>query len=353
MKICFLSRSFGYGMLTLLVATGGLAPAAHPAQIAQTPTLCQSRDPNQLISAGIRYYETGNFQAALDCLAAALRIVEPIARSGSPEGRFALGQIYYYQGYSHTNLTRYAQALTALNQALAIFSTPPGPIWPYNSSGWHGSTLLGLATVSSNVGDYSTSIQHIEAALQLYRALGNSTLEAQSVALNELGLAHRNLGQYERALQRFQESLRIQKRVGNRISDSGAEATTLGNIARTLTSLERYQDALQIALPVLTFRRQEGNLFRLSVTLNDLGNIYTGLRKYDTALLHYREGLAIAEQQQNLSRQALTLRRIGALYSQTSELATATVFLKQSVNVTERFRQQLVEGGLSETNEQS
>ncbi|MBE9160620.1 CHAT domain-containing protein [Nodosilinea sp. LEGE 06152] len=353
MNMRLLFQGLGYGVLAAWVAAGGFAPAAASVNLVQTPTLCQSRDPNQLLSAGIRYFESGNFQTALDCLAPALQIVEPIARSGSPEARFALGQIYYYQGFSHTELTHYAQALTTLNQALSIFSAPPSPTWPYDSRDWQSSTLLELATVTSNVGDYSASIQYIEAALRIYQSLGNSTLEAQSAALNNLGLAHRNLGQYDLALQSFQESLQIKRQFLGQTNDLGAEATTLGNIARTLTSLERYQDALPIARSVLTFRRQEGDLFRLSVTLNDLGNIYTGLKQYDTALAYYREALAMAEQQQNLSRQALTLRRIGALYSQRGDLATATVFLKQSVNVTERFRKQLVEGGLSEADEQS
>ncbi|PZV09777.1 MAG: hypothetical protein DCF32_01610 [Leptolyngbya sp.] len=359
MKICFLARSLGYGVLAFWVTLVGLTPAvqaANPAQLAQTPTNCQSRDPNQLLNAGIDYYEVSNFQTALDCLATALRFVESSARSGSAQARWDLGEIYYYQGKSHTGLTQYAQALTTLNQALAIFSMPPSSTWPFDSRGWQSSTLLALADVSSNIGDYSASIQHIESALQISRAIGNTTLETQSAALNNLGLAHMNLGQYDAALQSYQaslESLQQHIRLFGQTSDRGAEPTTRGNIARTLAFLGRYQEALPIAQSVLNFRRQESDLSRLSVTLNDLGNVYTGLGQHDTALEHYREALAIAEQQQNLSRQALTLRRIGALYSQKEEWATATVFLKQSVNVSERFRQQLVSGGLGEANEQS
>jgi tetratricopeptide (TPR) repeat protein len=318
----------------------------------QNQVSCNSSDHNQLINWGIQYYEDGDFEASLNCLESATEIIEPMARSGSIDVRFAIGRILFYQGRNYTQLTNYPKALRSLRASLEIFNA----LYQISSDNeiryWTGSVLQSIGVVLANIGDHGGAIEEFNKSLQTFRLLGNSTLSSQSSVLNDLGLAHRNINQYETALQNFQESLRI-LRLSPGERNLGAEFTTLGNIARTLASLNRYQEALNITLPVLEFRYQEGDLFRISVTLNDLGNIYAGLDQFDAALAHYQQSLAISKNSQYLSRQALTLQRIGELYAQRGDIVIAIVFLKRSVDVAEDFRQQLVSQGLSSSNQES
>lgn len=295
--------------------------------------LCSGNSINRLIELGINYHNAENFEASLSCLKLALQRVG----NGNGISSIDLGRVYFYIGKNYTELTNYSQAQVELSRAFRLFSQSTSR----NSIRWQANTLFALSTVASNLGDYSRTVEYLQKALQIYRALGSTYRRSQSATLNNLGLAYMNLGSYEEALQSFQASLQL-----TLPDETASKATTYGNIARTLTFLGRYREALDIALQVLEFRRQEGDPFRISVTLNDLGNIYAEIGDFEAALEHYQQSVAISRQQGSLHREALTLWRIGLLHNQISETNLAIVFLKKSINVTESFRQQLSNQGL-------
>jgi tetratricopeptide (TPR) repeat protein len=203
--------------------------------------LCSGNSINRLIELGINYHNAENFEASLSCLKLALQRVG----NGNGISSIDLGRVYFYIGKNYTELTNYSQAQVELSRAFRLFSQSTSR----NSIRWQANTLFALSTVASNLGDYSRTVEYLQKALQIYRALGSTYRRSQSATLNNLGLAYMNLGSYEEALQSFQASLQL-----TLPDETASKATTYGNIARTLTFLGRYREALDIALQVLEFR---------------------------------------------------------------------------------------------------
>ncbi|NER78980.1 MAG: CHAT domain-containing protein [Leptolyngbya sp. SIO1D8] len=211
---------------------------------------------------------------------------------------------------------------------------------------WEGSILIAIGSTYANLGDYTNAIRVHQEALEIFIELED--LLGQGNALNEMALAYRNLNEPAKALELFELSLeklyQVEEATSSQsgLSLSSEEATTKGNIARTLNDLGRYDEALTIANEVLDFRRQEGDLFRVSVTLNDIGNIYLNLGDFENALSFYQEALKIRISQNNLEGQSITLARIGAVFEQQQRTDLAIIFYKRSIDVTETLRAEVV-----------
>jgi tetratricopeptide (TPR) repeat protein len=126
-------------------------------------------------------------------------------------------------------------------------------------------------------------------------------------AYNALGIVQRNLARYEDAEQSLRESIRL------RIERDGESSLQLGaayyNLARTLRSLRRFDEARSFAIQSLENQRQNGGApARIGLTLSQLADIERNLGMLDEAEANAREGLAMYIEVYGEENHQVTLR---------------------------------------------
>lgn len=140
-----------------------------------------------------------------------------------------------------------------------------------------------------NKGDLSNALKHHKKALDLWKALKNSTGTGQ--ALNNLGVVYRQLGEYKKSLRYFTEALEIYKEEG----DEQPIATTYNNLGGIYKKLEKDDQAIESYNHSLLLRRKIGDQRGVATTLNNIGALYKKQGNLDTALVFFEESLTLIE----------------------------------------------------------
>jgi predicted ATPase/class 3 adenylate cyclase/Flp pilus assembly protein TadD len=129
-----------------------------------------------------------------------------------------------------------------------------------------------------------------QSALALTREIGYRRVEGQ--ALGNLGIIHAQQGRLAEARLHFQQALAIHREVGNRYIE-GIDTSNLGNVCRESgrfdEGAEHYRDALAIDREVGN-RRDEG------IVMTNLGMLDADRGRYEDARGHLAEGLRIARE---------------------------------------------------------
>src|SRR5689334_5588914 len=128
-------------------------------------------------------------------------------------------------------------------------------------------------------GKFQDYLDLVTKNLQLARAIPDRVREGYT--LNDLGLAYLGCWQPQKALERFQQALCVAVEIGS----ASAQATALSNLGSTYSRLGRFSQALEYfnqALPI--FRELQDTQGEVS-TLNDVALIYTRLGEPKRALL--------------------------------------------------------------------
>jgi CHAT domain-containing protein/tetratricopeptide (TPR) repeat protein len=127
-----------------------------------------------------------------------------------------------------------------------------------------GERLLKQGTTESK----SQSLARYEAALQLYRSLGDRNSEASS--LNKIGQAYNLTSEREKSLDAFNQALRLYQTLGDR----GGEAIALNNAGQVYFRTGESQKALDYFDLALPLSRDAGNRNAESLILYNLGRVY-------------------------------------------------------------------------------
>ncbi|NDH69582.1 MAG: tetratricopeptide repeat protein, partial [Gammaproteobacteria bacterium] len=143
---------------------------------------------------GLVYIEQDRLQFAEGSLNQALE--------GALENSREQADAYYYLGLMHTAQQSYAEAATALNQALTIFQT-------LNNPGYVARMRYHLGLVYSAQNQHAQAEHCLQEALNVFRSEGedNEDNDELAEALRHLGLAQQALKHYTEALASFQLAL--------------------------------------------------------------------------------------------------------------------------------------------------
>jgi predicted ATPase/DNA-binding SARP family transcriptional activator len=229
--------------------------------------------------------ETPNLRAALEFARecgdanAALRIAGPL-------GRFA-----YLRGHYHEIREWMDAAVTAGTHAPAAL---------------RAQALLGSGRLALLQCDYLPAVRRLEAALRLYRELGDDRGVAS--ALQVLGSVAREQGRYARAMELHAESLAIAEGAGDRWAVASAHGY-LGYACWLQADFERATEECAVALRMF---RELGDVEGIAWSLLSLGTVarHQGARERAAALLQesrsqaerigFREGIAWSLEQLGL-----------------------------------------------------
>src|SRR6266702_772748 len=249
--------------------------------------------------------ETPNLRVALEFAHhsgdanAALRIAGPL-------GRFA-----YLRGHYHEIREWMDTAVTADTDAPAAL---------------RAQALLGSGRLALLQCDYLPAVRRLEAALRLYRELGDARGVAS--ALQVLGSVAREQGRYARAMELHAESLAIAEAAGDRWAVASAHGY-LGYACWLQADFERASEECTLALRMF---RELGDTEGIAWSLLSLGTVarHQGAREQAAALL--QESRSLAEQIGFREGIAWSLEQLGLLAADRGDPAAAAL-LRNSLEI--------------------
>jgi predicted ATPase/two-component SAPR family response regulator len=192
-------------------------------------------------------------------------------------------------------------------------------------------TLLGSGRLALLQCDYPPAVRRLEAALRLYRELGDAQGEAG--ALQVLGSVAREQGRYARAMQLHEESMSIAEAAGDR----WAVASAHGYLGFALWLQAEFERAAKECTVALRMFRELGDVEGISWSLLSLGTVarHQGAREEAAALL--QESRSLAEQIGFREGIAWSLEQLGLLRADRGDPAAAAM-LRTSLEIHHELR---------------
>jgi signal transduction histidine kinase len=169
-------------------------------------------------------------------------------------------------------------------------------------------TLLGMAQVFEEVGDYAESADLLEQALKTAQQLNHLGLQVfvilqQGGNLVDQGKLDDAVGSYNQVLG-YKEQLQ----------DPAAEAEALFQLAHVYTRQNKYNEALEEHKKALSIRRSHQDRAGEALSLNDIGELYRLMDNKDKALANHQVALKIRKQLGDKRALAESHNNIGILY---------------------------------------
>lgn len=219
--------------------------------------------------------EYANVVAAwLAALATADRLTDPAARI---RARRLIGHAYAEMG-------RHDEAVTHLNQALALIADHPDPLEQAH-------THRQLARAWDGRRDNRRALHHATRALRLYRAVGQPIWEAY--ALNQVAWYAAHLGHPAPARTHCLAALSLHRRHNN----LDGEANTLDTLAYIEHTTGNHHRATDYYERALSRYQTLGNTTHTPDILNDLAHVHTAAGHPDRAHKAWLEALALYREQ--------------------------------------------------------
>lgn len=167
------------------------------------------------------------------------------------------------------------------------------------------------------LGRPTEAVQHIEQALQLYRAIGDRAGEGR--ALRHLGVQRMHLGDYQRALDAFYRSRDIALEVGDRYG----LAHVRHNLGAAYDCLGRYREALEEHRGALDLCTALGDDQGIGRALNNIGGVLARIGRVDEAMAQLRRGLDTSVATGDRATEGRVLGNIGEVLQRQGRLGEA------------------------------
>jgi predicted ATPase/transcriptional regulator with XRE-family HTH domain len=224
-------------------------------------------------------------------------------RAGEPALRLAIELAEYFRWQGALRLPRdlLTRALTVEVVAVSLL---------------RANALAMVVDVATGLGDYPAAEHSGQQALELYRALGNRSGMANTLAA--LGFARSQQGDYAGSLPLFDEALRIQRQV----DDPASLYQTLTNLADSAVDREDAERARSLLGEALPLARQFGGEY-LRFNLWNLARLALLDGDFARAEVLAKEGLALARQDQSGGATVHTLYCLAYLAARRGDLASA------------------------------
>ncbi|HKZ85008.1 MAG TPA: tetratricopeptide repeat protein [Anaerolineae bacterium] len=252
-----------------------------------------------------RLYMAGRTQTLLNWTA----LLPPQHHSRAPE-------LVLFQGQTLTERGRPKEALTVLKEAEAVFQARGDEIGQVRAilpQGW-AYYALGELRESLAVG------QRVRDRLDDARA-DHVVWRAQALRL--LGLCHSGMGQLQTGEAFLSEALALYRSSASRERRDFDLARATHDLALTLRSLGRLEEAAALEAESLVLWRRIGNPGPLALSLNSVGYDRYLAGDYDGALATYTEAIAKAEESGDVRTQALIMDGFAAVFRDRGEFQRA------------------------------
>jgi tetratricopeptide (TPR) repeat protein len=230
------------------------------------------------------------------------------------------------QGYQQYAISQFREALQSWEQALTIYRQIGNSQGEANSLG-----NLGLAYRS--LGQYDKAIEFLEQSLVISREIGSRQGEANS--LGNLGNAYDSLGQFHKAIEFHEQSRKVSEEIGYR----KGEANSLGNLGTSYQSLGEYDKAIKSHQQSLDISREIGDRQGEAISLGNLGKTYQSLGEYDKAIKSHQQSLDISWEIGDRQGEAISLGNLGNAYDSLGQYDKAIDFYEPSIQVLELTRE--------------
>ena len=272
-------------------------------------------DANQLVNQGVKYYESGDFQSAINQWLEALKSYQNTKNVKN-------------EAIVRENLARTYQQIGQTSEAIKHWQQVTSIYRQLRNANGIGSSLAEQAQLYSSLGQPTKAIAILcnpddsgvcteDSVLQIGRNHKNLSLEA--VTLGALGDAYRLTGDYDKAIAMLESSLKIARQLKNPAYIISA-TNSLGN-ARNSKALLNYRRADLASESADNINAPQ--FFRAAAKQED-----------DKALEYLRTSLDLAKTQKDYQAQIQALRSIIPIYYRTNN-TTAVANLQQAIKLLE------------------
>ena len=233
-----------------------------------------------------------------------------------------LGLIARRQGHYETAKKWYAQAVTRC-QEQADDQTEIGPVFI--------ETLTGLGTVYRQQSAYDQAQTYYQQALALSRQSGNKRGEAE--VLNSLGVIAFYQRRFSEALSYHQQTLSIWQTIGDRAS----EGNSLTNLAIVTRDAGDYSQAQKYLNEALKIQQATANRWEEVNIWIDLGGLYYELGEMTTAQTCLEQGLRLSREIGDEAGQAYVLCNLGLVLHARDEQVMAEKILRDALHLAQVY----------------
>ena len=265
-----------------------------------------------LSGLSVTYYNSSQFEQALDCGSRALAIREKL---GSPQD-MALSLNILSAVY--LNLGQFEQALDCGSRALAIrekLGSPQDMALPLNN----------LGNIYYTLGQFEKSLDYYNRALSLFE----ERKDTQNIpaTLNNLGSVYNHLDQMEKSLACYNRARSLFEAANN----PRGIAFTLNNLGNVYYSVGQFPKARDYYNQALAIRKGLENRQDVAATLTNLGAAYYGLGGFDMALDYYHQALVIKEEQKSPQNTVVILNNLGNVFLKLNRMGEAQAAFDKAI----------------------
>ncbi len=166
--------------------------------------------------------------------------------------------------------------------------------------------------------------------------------EAQSYALNALGVLSRNSSLYEPALQFHKEGEKLAKEANN----TELYIINLNNIGVVYRRMDLVKPALDFHTKALDIARSVANpseeiKYNIAVSQNSIGNIYLVLEQYELAMRQFKKSIDIEKELGNRLGLAINYQNIGFAYEAQGDFENALRNYKRSLDYNNQINSEI------------
>ncbi|RMH37409.1 MAG: CHAT domain-containing protein [Nitrospirae bacterium] len=179
---------------------------------------------------------------------------------------------------------------------------------------------------------YERARQHLTAALDIYRDLGDRRGEAETIL--DIGLTFEKTGLFDEADRWYRQG----QTIAEELHDPFLLATAFLYQANTAWFRGNYQKAFELLSVARTFAEDAKDLQLTIMITNTRGLLYWTLNDTDKALHHLKEAVTLAEQADIKTELASSLNNLGLVYRQRGEYATALTYFEQARHIDEALK---------------
>ncbi|RLC45712.1 MAG: hypothetical protein DRH57_07475, partial [Candidatus Cloacimonadota bacterium] len=184
-----------------------------------------------------------------------------------------------------------------------------------------------LAGILMNRGDYSSSINYLKEAVDLFNL--NNDKKGISSAVGNLGVLYWKLRKYDIAMKYYKKDLSI----CIELNDKSRLAKVHNNIGLLYMSQDNFDKAMIHYKKALSLNRKLDNKIEISKVIGNIGLIYQRLRQFPQAMKQHQKKLALCKELSDKSGTSTALSNIGLIYYYQKKYHKAIDYLKQSIHI--------------------
>lgn len=185
---------------------------------------------------------------------------------------------------------------------------------------------------------YQQAVTYLEQALAIAREIGDRRSQGKHLA--NLGLSNSNLGRYQQAVTHLEQALAIARDFG----DLSSQGRHLGHLGNRYFELGRASVAIAYHEEALVITRQIGDRRNEEDQLGLLGRVYCDLGDMSKALYYLEEAIAIDREIKHRVCEGWRLSDLSVYYGRLGQIAQARYYCEQALIIAREIGEGFLEG---------